>query len=108
MFELDFTASIRHLTVAFVPLMLGIILHEVAHGWMALRRGDATAAMLGRLTLNPFPHIDPLGLFVFVITKLQASGEGYHAGFRRRTRVQFPSGSGVRPAFAVSSRYFSC
>ena len=73
MFELDFTASIRHLTVAFVPLMLGIILHEVAHGWMALRRGDATAAMLGRLTLNPFPHIDPLGLFVFVITSLSGS-----------------------------------
>ncbi len=70
MFDLDFAVAIRRLAVAFVPLMLGIILHEMAHGWAALRRGDATAAMLGRLTLNPFPHIDPLGFFVFVLTSL--------------------------------------
>lgn len=73
MFGLDVAAGIRHLSVAFVPLMLGIILHEIAHGWMALRRGDATAAMLGRLTLNPLPHIDPVGLFVFVLTSLSGA-----------------------------------
>lgn len=73
MFGIDVAAGIRHLAVAFVPLMLGIILHEVAHGWMALRRGDATAATLGRLTLNPLPHIDPVGLFVFVLTSLSGA-----------------------------------
>ncbi len=70
MFDLDLAVSIKRLSVAFVPLMLGIILHEVAHGWAALRRGDPTAAMLGRLTINPVPHIDPMGLFVFVLTSL--------------------------------------
>ena len=68
MLDIDLAVSIKRLSVAFVPLMLGIILHEVAHGWAALKRGDPTAAMLGRLTLNPVPHIDPMGLFVFVLT----------------------------------------
>lgn len=70
MFDLDLAVSIKRLSVAFVPLMLGIILHEVAHGWAALKRGDPTASMLGRLTINPVPHIDPMGLFVFVLTSL--------------------------------------
>ena len=70
MLDIDLAVSIKRLSVAFVPLMLGIILHEVAHGWAALKRGDPTAAMLGRLTLNPVPHIDPMDLFVFVLTSL--------------------------------------
>lgn len=42
-------------------LIFSIVLHEVAHGWVARREGDPTAFMLGRLTLNPIPHIDPVG-----------------------------------------------
>lgn len=42
-------------------LVPSVILHEVAHGWVALRFGDATAKDAGRLTLNPVPHIDPFG-----------------------------------------------
>lgn len=45
-------------------LLFSVIIHEVAHGWVALRQGDATAYMLGRLTLNPIPHIDPFGSIV--------------------------------------------
>ena len=41
--------------------MLGITLHEVAHGWVASKLGDMTAKMMGRLTLNPLKHIDPVG-----------------------------------------------
>ncbi len=42
-------------------LMIAVILHEVAHGWVAYRMGDPTAKLAGRLTLNPVPHIDPIG-----------------------------------------------
>ena len=70
MFDMDFALTIKRLAVAFVPMMLGIILHEVCHGWMAARRGDHTAAMLGRITLNPLPHIDPAGLMFFVVSGL--------------------------------------
>ena len=57
-------------TIAFVPVMLGIILHEVAHGWVASKCGDLTAKMLGRLTLNPIKHIDPTGTLLFIMTAI--------------------------------------
>ena len=41
--------------------MLGITVHEVAHGWVASKLGDTTAKMMGRLTLNPLKHVDPVG-----------------------------------------------
>ncbi len=44
-----------------LPVLLAITVHEVAHGWVALRLGDKTAMMMGRLTLNPIKHIDPIG-----------------------------------------------
>jgi Zn-dependent protease len=49
------------IAVAILPLLFGITVHEVAHGWVAKRLGDPTAQRLGRLTLNPIKHIDPLG-----------------------------------------------
>lgn len=47
--------------VAVIPVLFAITIHEVAHGWMARRFGDRTAEMLGRLTINPLKHIDPIG-----------------------------------------------
>jgi Zn-dependent protease len=44
-----------------IPVLFAITVHEVAHGWVALKLGDRTAQMMGRLTLNPFKHIDPIG-----------------------------------------------
>lgn len=55
------------------PLLLSIILHEIAHGWVAHRLGDDTAARAGRLTLNPLPHIDPFGSIVLPLL-LAATG----------------------------------
>jgi Zn-dependent protease len=51
-----------------VPLLYSVIIHEVAHGWVAYKMGDSTAKWMGRLTLNPRVHIDPIGtlmLFIF-------------------------------------------
>src|SRR3990167_9704963 len=47
--------------LSLVVLILSVIAHEVAHGYAADSLGDPTARLMGRLTLNPFPHIDPLG-----------------------------------------------
>lgn len=46
--------------LSFILFIYSIIIHEIAHGWVAERLGDPTARISGRLTLNPFPHIDPL------------------------------------------------
>lgn len=49
----------------FLPVLLvSVVLHEVAHGWVALRQGDDTAERAGRLTLNPIPHIDLMGSII--------------------------------------------
>ncbi|MBO7611773.1 MAG: site-2 protease family protein [Elusimicrobia bacterium] len=50
--------------VSVVVLLFSIIVHEVAHGFVAYKRGDSTAKLLGRLTLNPIPHIDILGSII--------------------------------------------
>jgi Zn-dependent protease len=51
-----------------IPLLFSVIIHEVAHGWVAYRMGDPTAKLMGRLTLNPLKHLDPLGtLLLFVV-----------------------------------------
>ncbi|BBB14904.1 peptidase M50 [Candidatus Rickettsiella viridis] len=47
-----------------IPLIFAITVHETAHGWIASKCGDPTAKLLGRLTLNPIKHIDPIGTIV--------------------------------------------
>lgn len=51
----------QQVAVIFLPLLFAITVHEVAHGWMAKQFGDPTAQRLGRLTLNPLKHVDPIG-----------------------------------------------
>jgi Zn-dependent protease len=50
-----------------LPLLLGVVFHEVAHGWMAEKCGDPTARLRGRITLNPFVHIDLVGTVLLPI-----------------------------------------
>jgi Zn-dependent protease len=63
------------LLISLPVLVFSIVLHEVAHGWAARWQGDNTAYMLGRLTLNPIPHIDPIGsILVPAILSLMPGG----------------------------------
>jgi Zn-dependent protease len=58
---LDLFAFLYKISFWAIPVLFAITLHEVAHGWMARYFGDRTAEMLGRLSLNPLRHIDPIG-----------------------------------------------
>jgi len=53
------------LPVALVVFFFSLVIHESAHAWMAYRCGDDTAKYAGRITLNPLPHIDPVGTIIF-------------------------------------------
>ncbi len=57
----DLAHKIQMVAVAALPIILGITLHEAAHGYVANWKGDPTAKLLGRVTLNPLAHIDPWG-----------------------------------------------
>ncbi len=58
----------------FVVIILSAVFHEYAHGWMAYRLGDDTAKQAGRLTLNPFVHLDPFGTVLLPLLLLFTSG----------------------------------
>jgi Zn-dependent protease len=60
-------------------LLFSIVLHEVAHGWMALKLGDSTAHDLGRLTFNPIPHIDPIGSIAIPLLSFISAGSVFIA-----------------------------
>ena len=57
----DAAQFIQTLAIWAIPVLFAITVHEVAHGWIAWKRGDPTAMLMGRLTLNPIKHIDPFG-----------------------------------------------
>lgn len=64
----------QDLLILLPVLIFSIVVHEVAHGWVAKQQGDPTAAMLGRITLNPIPHIDPIGSILVPILLSLAPG----------------------------------
>lgn len=62
---MDLSQNIQNAAIMFVPFMMAVCFHEYAHGFIASFWGDTTAKDSGRLTLNPIPHIDPLGTLIF-------------------------------------------
>lgn len=68
--SIELTEYLRELSIAFVPFLFAITVHEFSHGYIAYKLGDDTAKLAGRLTLNPFAHIDILGLLFLIITRL--------------------------------------
>ncbi len=60
----DIQGTLQHISISAIPLLLAITFHEAAHGWVAYKKGDPTAKMLGRVTLNPLAHIDPFGTVI--------------------------------------------
>lgn len=66
---MDIGAIIQRLILLTPPILLAVTVHEMAHGWVAYRLGDPTARYLGRLTLNPIRHLDPVGTLVFFLTQ---------------------------------------
>jgi Zn-dependent protease len=77
---------LQRISVWVIPVLFAITVHEVAHGWMANRLGDPTARMLGRITLNPFKHIDPIGT-ILVPGLLLIAGVGFVFGWAKPVPV---------------------
>ena len=81
-----------------LPLLYSIIIHELAHGWVASRMGDQTAKWLGRLTLNPLKHLDPVGtlmLFLFGFGWAKPVPVNFHNLRDPRKGMIFVSSAGI-------------
>ena len=78
---------VQKFTVWVLPVLFAITLHEVAHGWVAQRLGDQTAARMGRLSLNPLHHIDPIG--TLLVPGLLLLFGGFIFGWARPVPVDF-------------------
>jgi Zn-dependent protease len=83
-----------------VPLLLGVIAHEVAHGWTAEKLGDPTARMMGRITLNPLVHIDLVGTVILPALLLLVQSP-FLFGWAKPVPVQFANLRGGRRDMAL-------
>lgn len=70
----DINLLIQKITIYALPVLLAITLHEAAHAYAARRFGDNTAYMMGRMTLNPLKHIDPIGTVLLPLLSLMLGG----------------------------------
>lgn len=74
--NIDVTLLISHLVIYMVVLLLAISAHEAGHAWMSYKFGDDTAYLLGRVTLNPVKHTDPIGTLLIPIIAFLAGTAG--------------------------------
>lgn len=88
MMDFDIQAILHTLSIWAVPVLLAITLHEAAHGYVAKLFGDRTAEMLGRVTLNPIKHVDPVGTFALPVGLLLL-GAPFLFGYARPVPVNF-------------------
>lgn len=95
----DFVAAINRLILMAPPFAMAISIHEAAHAWMADRLGDNSARLLGRVSLNPIVHFDPLGAFVYV--SLALLGSPVVLGWAKPVPVNYAALSHGRRDFAI-------
>ena len=86
---MNFPELIQTILIYALPVVFAITLHEAAHGYVANKLGDNTALMLGRVTLNPIPHIDPLGTIAMPALLYFATGGNFLFGYARPVPVRF-------------------
>ncbi len=80
--------TIIRISIWALPVLVAIVFHEVAHGWVAYRFGDPTAARMGRLTLNPISHIDLFGTIILPLLLIVARSP-FLFGYAKPVPVNF-------------------
>ncbi|MEY4536643.1 MAG: hypothetical protein RL171_794 [Pseudomonadota bacterium] len=85
---MDYTNLIQNILIYALPVLLAITVHEAAHGYAARHFGDNTAYALGRITLNPLKHIDPIGTILMPLL-LIFSGSPFLFGYAKPVPVRF-------------------
>ena len=86
---MDFANLIQTVAIYALPVLFAITIHEAAHGYAARHFGDNTAWMLGRITLNPLKHIDPVGTILMPLMLYFATSGAFLFGYAKPVPVNF-------------------
>ncbi|MBH1964284.1 MAG: site-2 protease family protein [Comamonadaceae bacterium] len=86
---MDIANIIQTIAIYAIPVLFAITVHEAAHGYVARYFGDNTAAMMGRVTLNPLKHIDPIGTIAMPLFLYIATGGAFLFGYAKPVPVHF-------------------
>jgi Zn-dependent protease len=86
---MDIAQIVQTVTLYAIPVLFAITLHEAAHGYAAKRFGDNTAEMMGRITLNPIKHIDPVGTIAMPLLLYFATSGAFLFGYAKPVPVNF-------------------
>ena len=85
----NFSNLLQTVLIYALPVLFAITVHEAAHGYVARHFGDPTAARLGRVTLNPFKHIDPVGTILMPLMLYFATSGAFLFGYAKPVPVNF-------------------
>lgn len=97
------TSTASRLLISALPILIAITFHEVAHGLVANRLGDPTAKMLGRLTLNPFAHIDIFGTILMPIMLYVLTSGQFVFGYAKPVPINPMNFKNPRKGMAISA-----
>lgn len=86
---MELTELIQTVLIYALPVLFDITIHEAAHGYAARHFGDNTAAMMGRITLNPIKHIDPIGTILMPLLLYFATSGAFLFGYAKPVPVRF-------------------
>ncbi len=86
---MDFAQIIQTVAIYAIPVLFAITVHEAAHGYAARHFGDNTAHQLGRITLNPLKHIDPVGTIAMPLLLYFATSGAFLFGYAKPVPVNF-------------------
>ena len=86
---MNFNELVQTISTHAIPVLLAITLHEAAHGYTARQLGDDTAWQMGRVTLNPFPHIDLVGTIIMPLMLFFATSGQFLFGYAKPVPVDF-------------------
>lgn len=100
---MDIVGILRQVALSAVPILIAITFHEVAHGLVANKLGDATAKMTGRLTLNPLAHIDPVGTVLMPVLLLVFTNGQFVFGYAKPVPINPYNFRNPRRDMAISA-----
>lgn len=100
---MDFPSIVRQLIIAAFPILIAITFHEVSHGFVANKLGDPTAKMMGRLTLNPIAHIDPIGTIIIPFMLIVVTHGQFVFGYAKPVPINPANFKNPRRDMAISA-----